>query len=130
MEPHERFAAALSDTCPPRHRARKLRPGAEPVARFGTLMDQVVHDALDGLRGPVAVELSGGLDSANVAASAAALSSGQVLSAGLIVAGRAGLDQEIRRRIIVDHLGLRDLTVPANDHLPLAPCDVPYTSRG
>jgi hypothetical protein len=67
------------------------------------------------------VELSGGLDSANVAVSAAALSSGQVLSAGLIVAGRAGFEQEIRRWIIVDHLGLRDVTVPANDHLPFSP---------
>lgn len=100
---------------------RRLRPGVDPVSHFGTLMDQVVHDACDGLRGAVAVELSGGLDSANVAVSGAALASGQVLSAGLIVAGRAGPDQEIRRRIIVDHLGLRDLTVPANDHLPLSP---------
>jgi asparagine synthase (glutamine-hydrolysing) len=105
---------------------RRLRPGADPVAYFATLMNQVMHDAFDGLRGAVAVELSGGLDSANVAVSAAALWSGQVLSAGLTVAGRAGLDQEIRRRIIVDHLGLRDLIVPANDHLPLAP-DGPRT---
>jgi hypothetical protein len=53
--------------------------------------------------------------------SAAALSSGQVLSGGRIVAGRAGRDQEIRRRIVVDNLELRDVTVPANDHLPVTP---------
>jgi asparagine synthase (glutamine-hydrolysing) len=113
---------------PVRHisKPRRLRPGAEPVAHFAKLMNQVVHDAFDGLRGTVAVELSGGLDSASVALSAASLpiaslSAGQVLSGGLIVAGRAGLDQEIRRRIIVNHLGLRDITVPANDHLPLSP---------
>jgi asparagine synthase (glutamine-hydrolysing) len=115
-----RYPAPVSHVSEP----RRLRPGADPVAHFATLLNQVVHDASDGLL--VAVELSGGLDSANVAVSAAALSSGQVLSAGLIVAGRAGLDQEIRRRIIVDHLGLRDVTVPANAHLPLAP-DGPRT---
>jgi asparagine synthetase B (glutamine-hydrolysing) len=117
-----RYPAPVSHVSKP----RRLRPGAEPITHFATLMNQVVHDALDGLRGAVAVELSGGLDSANVAVSAAARSSGQVFSAGLIVAGRAGLDQEIRRQIIVDHIGLRDVTVPTNDHLPLAP-DGPRT---
>jgi hypothetical protein len=38
----------------------------------------------------------------------------------------AGYDQDIRRRTIIDHLGLRDVTVLAADHLPLAP-DGPRT---
>src|SRR5690606_3764387 len=66
-------------------------------------------------------------DSANVAVSAAALSSGPVLSAGLIVAGPERRDQEIRRQLIVDHVGLRELTVPTTDHLPLSP-DSPRTA--
>jgi asparagine synthase (glutamine-hydrolysing) len=105
---------------------RRLRPGSDPVAHFTKLMNQVVHEASDGLHGSIAVELSGGLDSANVALSVASLSAGQVLSGGLLVAGRAGRDQTIRRQVVVDHLGLRDVTVPASDHLPLAP-DGPRT---
>jgi asparagine synthase (glutamine-hydrolysing) len=125
---HRTSGLRLRYPAPVRHviEPRRLRPGADPVAHFATLMNQVVHEAFDGRRRAVAVELSGGLDSTNVAVSAAALSSGQVLSAGLIMAGREGLDQEIRRRIIVDHLGLRDVTVPANDHLPLS-ADGPRT---
>lgn len=100
---------------------RPLRQGADPVAHFGRMLDRVVSDACETQTGPIAVELSGGLDSANVAASVAQATAGSILSAGLLVPGITGREQLARRRTIVEHLGLRDIVVTAADHLPLAP---------
>ncbi|MGH3615163.1 MAG: asparagine synthase-related protein [Pseudonocardia sp.] len=99
---------------------RRVRPGADPVSHFAALMNQVVRDVCEHHKGAVAVELSGGLDSANVAVSVAQMSANSVRSGGLLVAGPTGRAQGLRRRIIIDHLGMRDLEVVAADHLPLA----------
>jgi asparagine synthetase B (glutamine-hydrolysing) len=108
---------------------RRLRPGVDPVAHFAKLMNHVVCDASDALDGPIAVELSGGLDSANVALSLVQTCPGRILSGGLVVAGRQGRDQDIRRRVLIGHLGLRDVTVAAADHLPLSPHGPRATER-
>lgn len=100
---------------------RRLRPGADPVAHFEQLLTHIVRATCHGLDGGIAVELSGGLDSANVALSVAAPPIGPVLSGGLLLAGRTGCAQASRRRLIIDHLGMRDICVPASLHLPLAP---------
>jgi asparagine synthase (glutamine-hydrolysing) len=101
--------------------SRQVRQGADPVVHFGRMLDRVVSGACEALAGPIAVELSGGLDSANVAASVAQASVGSILSGGLLVPGIAGGEQVTRRRTIVEHLGLHDVVVAAADHLPLAP---------
>jgi hypothetical protein len=106
---------------------RRLRPKADPVAFLGALMDAAVRDVCESHPGAVAVELSGGVDSANVALSVAQMSPRHVLSGGLLVGGTIGRAQTVRRRTIVEQLGLRDFAVPAADHLPLAP-DGPRTS--
>lgn len=100
---------------------RVLRQGADPVAHFGRMLDRVASDACETQDGPIAVELSGGLDSTNVAASVAQATTGTILSAGLLVAGITGRAQIARRRTIIEYLGLRDVVVAAADHLPLAP---------
>jgi hypothetical protein len=102
-------------------RPRRIRPGADPVAHLGDLLDREVGEVCEQHRGAVAVELSGGLDSANVAVSASHHAPGTLLSGGLIVAGSTGGAQAERRRILVEHLGLQDLAVPAAEHLPLDP---------
>jgi asparagine synthase (glutamine-hydrolysing) len=102
-------------------RPRRLRTGADPVAHLGALLDRSVNEVCERHRDALAVELSGGLDSTNVALSVAQCTPGPVLSGGLIVAGPTGRAQIDRRRTIVEHLGFRDLAVPAADHLPLAP---------
>lgn len=103
---------------------RKLRPNADPVSYFAVLLDAIVSDACEHQHAAIAVELSGGLDSANVATSAATVTrkaSLPVVSSGLLLPGPTGASQTIRRHILVDHLGLRDIPVDAADHLPLAP---------
>jgi hypothetical protein len=105
----------------------RLRVGTDPVKHFGRLMDHLVRDLCERHPGATAVELSGGLDSANVAMSVAQMSPAPVTSGGLLVAGTAGRAQSTRRRTLVEHLGLRDTAVAASDHLPLAP-DGPRTA--
>lgn len=100
---------------------RRLRPGADPVTYLGALLDQATADVCERHPGALGVELSGGLDSTNVALSVRHRSPAPVLSAGLIVAGPIGHAQTTRRRMIVKHLGLRDIEIAAADHLPLAP---------
>jgi asparagine synthetase B (glutamine-hydrolysing) len=102
---------------------RRLRSGVDPVAHFGKLMD---HNVSGDYLGTIAVELSGGLDSANVAVSVAHMCHRRALSGGLVMAGRTGHDQDIRRQTIIGRLGLRDVALTAADHLPLAP-DGPRT---
>jgi asparagine synthase (glutamine-hydrolysing) len=100
---------------------RKLRSGADPVPYFGALMDAVVRDVCERQRGAIAVELSGGLDSANVATSVAQMSARPILSGGLLLVGPTGPAQRVRRQTFVNHLGMCDIPVNAADHLPLAP---------
>lgn len=100
---------------------RNLRPGADPVSYFGALMDGAVRDVCERNHAGVAVELSGGLDSASVATSVAQMSSRPVLSGGLLLPGATGPAQAARRQTIIEHLGLQDIPVDVAAHLPLAP---------
>lgn len=119
------LAAGMSVRYPPpaAHvgQPRRLRPGADPIAHFGALADRAVAEVCDQHRRAVAVELSGGLDSANIALSAAGLAPSSLLSGGLIVGGHTGHAQSTRRRAISEHLGLRDTAILVAEHLPLCP---------
>ncbi|HZN18673.1 MAG TPA: asparagine synthase-related protein [Micromonosporaceae bacterium] len=90
------------------YRARDLVPGADPVGAF----DQLLAAELGRRAAPADttfVEVSGGLDSANVAVTAARALPG-TRSYGLLVGGVAGDQQRQRRRYLVDLLGLHDVT--------------------
>ncbi|HEX2419067.1 MAG TPA: hypothetical protein VHJ83_13255 [Micromonosporaceae bacterium] len=98
-------------------RARRLRSGVDPVKIFGGLLtDLVSRRALPGLS---AVELSGGVDSANVAISLAGVCPGPH-SIGIVLDGRLGEQQASRRRELVRRFGFRDAAVFAVDHPPFA----------
>lgn len=97
---------------------RRLRAEADPVAFFDRALAHVLGPVLDVHGGAVAVELSGGLDSANVAISAAGLSPFPVQSLGLVVDGEAGQEQRARRAQIVERLDLRDSVFPASGTCP------------
>lgn len=85
------------------------------VATFGQLLQRVI--AMRPMTADrIAVELSGGMDSATVACVLAALY-GPVKSQGVLVGGNSRLPQVERRRQIVARLGLLDETVDI-DALP------------
>ncbi len=69
----------------------------------------------------VAVEVSGGMDSALTALAAAEAIGGTLLSAGARFRGDMGRAQDARRRLIIDRAGFDDLVVPADRLVPFAP---------
>lgn len=68
-----------------------------------------------------AVELSGGMDSTNVAVTLAARGHRDVLAYALIFDGDVGQQQLRRRREIIEHCDFQDVRVDALDHPPLRP---------
>lgn len=99
---------------------RRLRAGVDPVGAFDALLTEVVAE-WRSTASCVGMELSGGADSANVALSTAAAGFGSVHTFGLLMGGRIGRLQQDRRRMLVDHLDLRDTAVPAMQHPPFVP---------
>ncbi|MEU7525494.1 asparagine synthase C-terminal domain-containing protein [Saccharothrix sp. NPDC042600] len=85
-----------------------------------------------------AVELSGGMDSANVAMTLAALHPNDIRSYALIYGEEIGAQQARRRQEMIDFAGFRDFSMPALDRpplhsdgarvngVPLNPVDEPY----
>lgn len=102
----------------PHAKPRVLRPGADPVGYFADLLDRVTaHRPLHP--GELAVELSGGLDSANVAASLTSTLDAPVATVALIVEGAAGEQQRRRRKELLDRLALTpDAELPLADAYP------------
>lgn len=112
--------AGLSIAYPPpaKHllQPRVLREGSDPIDAF----DRVLGGVLDRYpaTGGVGIELSGGVDSANVALSVSRHTA-QPISLGLIFRDTMGLAQVARRATIVQRFGLRDTTIKAHEHPPL-----------
>lgn len=94
---------------------RQLAPDADPIAAY----DQILGEELSKrvLPSGTVIELSGGLDSANVAVTAAALLP-RPRSYGLAIGGIARAQQISRRSALVRLLGLTDVLVDAMEHVP------------
>ncbi|MGN6217754.1 MAG: asparagine synthase-related protein [Solirubrobacterales bacterium] len=105
----------------PLPRPTALKAGADPAAAFWEILTSSLRRWLDGHHGGVAIEVSGGLDSASVAAAAAAVSGAPLHSCGISLAGPCRADQRRRRGLVVERFGLQDREVDILDHLPLAP---------
>ena len=105
-------------------RPRTLRPSAGDAAVIDAF-EQLLADVLAGhVYDPATacLELSGGMDSANVAATLGALHPRQVQTAAMIVLGDPGRQQARRRDAFIDRLGLGvDTTVSLGRYLPLGP---------
>jgi hypothetical protein len=93
---------------------RALRQGVDPVTVVGDLIGQ--H--LGGRSDIDAVELSGGADSALVAAEVVRSIGHPIQSLGLVMPGEAGAAQAARRAEIIDALTLKDTAIPATSHPP------------
>lgn len=101
-------------------RPRTLRPDADPVAAFDEILTSAVgRSAVNADQ--TAIELSGGVDSGNVAASVADTYNPGVHSYGLIVPGPLGELQAGRRQAYVHVNRLADVTHPAAATPPFTP---------
>lgn len=119
-------------------RPRTLRPGAAVLDYYEGLLAQAVQ-ARDYTPEEIVVELSGGLDSANVAMTVASLYPSRCTSYALMLDGPTGQQQASRRQLLVHRCGFRDLRVAAIEHppfqpggrrasgLPISPYDEPYS---
>ncbi|MFI5623971.1 asparagine synthase-related protein [Nocardioides sp. NPDC051685] len=99
--------------------ARDLADDVDAVGAFEKVLTYVVQRLPDP-GGAVAVELSGGADSANVLLTAAERHQ-ELRTVGIEVSGRAGQEQRHRRRALAAHVGAADMAVHAGDHLPFDP---------
>jgi asparagine synthase (glutamine-hydrolysing) len=104
----------------PHARPRAVRDGVDVVEVFERLLARVVARRLYDPCAS-AVELSGGMDSGNVAMTLAALHPGAVLAYALMIGGPAGSQQCRRRAAMLEHCGFSDLRVPAWERPPLHP---------
>ena len=104
-------------------RARPLRRGARVAAAFREILAGSMRQRMASPDDPVAVQLSGGIDSSIVAATAAGIAPGRVRSYGLIMPGRPGGHQRARRAEVVRRFRLRDDARPCAD-------DPPFNRRG
>jgi asparagine synthase (glutamine-hydrolysing) len=104
----------------PHARPRAVRQGVDVVEVFERLLEQAVarrwYDP-----GESAVELSGGVDSGNVAMTLAVLHPGGALAYALMIGGLAGAQQSRRRAALLEHCGFPDIQVPAWERPPLHP---------
>jgi asparagine synthase (glutamine-hydrolysing) len=108
---------------------RKLAPGADPLKGFELLLEQVIGEREVPWETMTAA-LSGGVDSANVAMSLAAMRPEQrLVSFSMMLGGPAKAQQVRRRALMVDRGRFRDVTVPILDHLPLNPDGVRAKQR-
>ncbi|KOT47272.1 MULTISPECIES: asparagine synthase-related protein [Streptomyces] len=91
------------------------------VAAFETLIERILA------RRPLAAQhtaaqLSGGMDSTNLALCLALAYPATITPCALLIGGEAGPQQEARRRTVIEHTGFAaDCTVRAAEHLPLSP---------
>lgn len=102
-------------------RPRALRPGADVLDAYEDLLDRALsrrHFRPESS----AVELSGGMDSANVAAGLAAAGATGVAACAMLLGGPARLQQIERRQEMIRTFGFgRDLRTEVMAHLPLNP---------
>ncbi|MET0247385.1 MAG: asparagine synthase-related protein, partial [Sphingomonas sp.] len=107
----------------PRPVAGTLREGADPIAAWKRILRTSMRRWTRQAGDTLGVELSGGLDSALVAAMAARDADRPLPSYGLAVTGGADAvaDQRARRVDLVASLGLSDIEIPMADFLPLGP---------
>ncbi|MDX8031214.1 asparagine synthase-related protein [Lentzea sp. BCCO 10_0856] len=99
---------------------RDVRDDVDLVGVFEQELDRAVT-AWPFAPGETAVELSGGMDSANVAMTLAALGHRDVQAYALIFGGDIGEQQLRRRREMIEHCGFADMRIDALDHPPLKP---------
>jgi asparagine synthase (glutamine-hydrolysing) len=118
--PPRRSLAIRYPPARPSELARRLVEDADVLGAFEDLFAAALARSIAGER-PVAVELSGGLDSsAATAVLARRFADRDVRTYGLIMPGDNGEAQAARRSEVVSRFGVRDTAIPADDYPPFA----------
>lgn len=99
----------------PSPRPHSLREGADPPSIAQSILDASLQRWLVNSNAIAGAELSGGLDSGIVAASASPLR-----TYGILQSGAPGIAQRQRRDELIARFALRDTTIDAHDFPPLA----------
>lgn len=98
--------------------------GVAPNVDLTSVLLETIGDLIAARRlspAQVAVEVSGGMDSALTAMAAAGALDGRLLSIGAQFSGAMGRAQAERRSLLVDRGGFDDLSVPAERYPPFLP---------
>ncbi|MDJ0837339.1 MAG: asparagine synthase-related protein [Acidobacteriota bacterium] len=103
-----------------RPEARELKPGADALGAFQELLSALLERQLGTDFSRVGAALSGGLDSAIVAASASELAGGDLRTYGILMTGPTRSGQVYRRNAMIARCGFLDSAVDALDHLPFS----------
>ncbi|MFI6374767.1 hypothetical protein [Streptomyces sp. NPDC050546] len=115
---------------PARHdEPRELAPDARVVDGYERLLNAVLADH-HYVPERTAIELSGGMDSTNVAMSLAARHGSALITGALIQEGKAGEQQRRRREAMIRYAGFRDTALRAADYLPMDPQHSPSMPLG
>jgi hypothetical protein len=100
-----------------RDKPRHLRPDVDAVSAFERVLQRSLRQRAQST-GDVAVEVSGGMDSAVVGLMMTETVEPWVTSCGMLVGGPAGDQQKWRRAELVEKLRGGDVTIDAMDHTP------------
>ncbi|MDR6641141.1 asparagine synthase (glutamine-hydrolyzing) [Luteibacter sp. 1214] len=117
-----RYPEAVEDTVPVDD------DGKDTLPTFAAAVERAVS-LRPWLEGSVSLELSGGMDSATVAAALASLHR-NIDSKGILLDGEVRAPQVRRRRQIADRLGLADHTVDISAYPPSLDLDTPRETYG
>lgn len=98
----------------------RLRAGADVAGTFREILLTSMRRWRATESEPVAVELSGGLDSSIVASGIAQLRAPAAHAYGMIMPSTPGVYQRARRDEVVRRMGLRDRSFPGTDHPPFS----------
>jgi asparagine synthase (glutamine-hydrolysing) len=99
---------------------REIRDGIDVLDAYEQELEHAISQRYYN-PGESAVELSGGMDSANIAMSLAALHHGKLLACALMFGGESGVQQARRRTEMLKLTGFRDLRVDALSWAPFHP---------
>lgn len=105
----------------PHAHAGRLRGGADVAGTFREILLASMRRRRAADSDPIAIELSGGLDSSIVASTASLLPSPIVRSYGMIMPGRAGAYQQQRRNEVVSRSNLHDRSFACIEYPPFGP---------
>lgn len=108
---------------------RELAPNARVLDGYERLLDAVLADHYY-VPERTAIELSGGMDSSNVAMSLATRHGPILVSGALIQEGAAGEQQKRRREAMIRYAGFRDTVLRAAGYLPMDPQHAPRVPLG
>ena len=99
---------------------KELKKDADVLGVFRAILKASMERYIHSSEQHLFCDLSGGLDSSILSSIATSISKQGITTYGMLILGEAREAQIRRRRILVEKLGTRDVTIDTKDHLPLS----------